>query len=346
MRNLSIAIAILGLTACHAGQSPGEDPPDAAGVPDAAATWIRDPGLEGEPFRLDDPGCVETADRITCLSLPYSVVGDTTLHLDLFAPLAARTSRVPTLRDVHGGGWSLGSAAAISPDDVNRYLARGYAVVSIDYRLTLEHGQVSGVVFPMDLQDVKTAVRWLRAKAGGFVDGDRIVAYGFSAGAHLVAMLGATASVAAFEGRGDPAIASTVAGVVGLSTPIDFHLFVPTNPALDDSCAPQPPGQDPQQAISWLMGIDVAELANPVNDAMLTSLSPITYLDATSPPMVVFAGTCDQTVPYLGAVDLQALGLPQIEVFISEGARHGGTLAVPEARPTLDAFLAARLGAP
>jgi hypothetical protein len=136
-----------------------------------------------------------------------------------------------------------------------------------------------------------------------------------------------------------------VKGIVALSAAIDFHLFVPQNPPLDSSCAPQDPAtQTPQEAVPLLIGGDIND---PNNSQKLTDLSPMTYLSPSSAAMLFFAGTCDQTVPYHGAEELaevaQQRGVSQVSAFVSVGATHGGTLGSPEAKQRLSEFLTAQL---
>jgi dienelactone hydrolase len=72
-----------------------------------------------------------------------------------------------------------------------------YAVANINYRLS-QHA-----VFPAQIEDCKTAIRWLRANAKKFgLDPDHIGAWGPSAGGHLVALLGTTGGVKELEGTG------------------------------------------------------------------------------------------------------------------------------------------------
>ena len=355
MHHTTLGVCLFLATSHLAGCHPDSEPPASGTSPDASvssdaptsdsSSWIADPGLVGPPFQLNDATCVDSGSQIKCVDVVYSQVGGVSLHLDLYAPPAARTQRVPAIMYLHGGGWSLGSYH--NPGlAIERYVAAGYAVVSVEYRLTLKGGTPTGYVFPADIQDVKTAVRWLRTKGSGLIDGDRILGYGFSAGAHLAMLLADTANVGAFEGRGDPAVPSTVKGIVALSPAIDFHLFIPQNPPLDASCPPQDPvNQTPIEAISLLIGADCTD---PQNADALTALSPLTYLDASSAAMLVFSGTCDQTVPYRGAVDFaeqaSALGIDQIDVEIVEGAFHGGTLGTADSKAALESFIANQLG--
>src|SRR5947209_12678438 len=101
--------------------------------------------------------------------------------LDLYLPPSERP--LPLIIWVHGGGWQNGSKAGGGP--ALRMAGRGYAVASINYRL-------SGMAtFPAQIEDVKAAVRFLRANARKYnLDPDRFGAWGGSAGGHLVALLG------------------------------------------------------------------------------------------------------------------------------------------------------------
>jgi acetyl esterase/lipase len=314
--------------------------------PDApAATGTPDPGLDGAPFTFADPACVDAGDRIDCTDVVYSVVEGVSLHLDIHAPATAKTGKVPAILYLHPGGWSIGSYHQTSQVPIAEQLQRGYAVVTAEYRLTLDADRMpSGITFPENLRDAKTAIRWMRIKGKDVIDPDRIVAMGASAGAHLASLIAVTPDRAELDGRGDPAVSTAVKAFVGMATVIDFHLFVPSNPPLDADCPSQSPGQDPQQGVSWLIGGDVAD---PADDAVLTSLSATTYLGETTPPMLTFAGTCDQTVPYEGAVHLAEraaeLGLGQVEAVIVPGAFHNTTLDQPDAKRRFDAFLDAQL---
>lgn len=357
MRTTLVLAISFSLAACSGKGDDGTDPgsPDATPppppIPDAG-DYIHDPGLEGAPFSLDDPACVDGPNKITCSEITYSVVDEpdpgTTLELMLYLPSVARTTRVPVIVYIHGGGWLSGDYhdPGLTLDD---YLAAGYAVADVEYRLTTYHGDPdmpTGITFPQNLQDVKTAVRWFRTKGSGFIDPDRILIYGFSAGAHLASLMATTADVPAFDGRGDPSVPTSVRAAVGLSTPIDFHMFVPENPPLAETCPPQDPpgpGGTPAIGVSLLIGGDFAD---PANSAKLDEVSALTYIGASSAPLQLFAGTCDQVVPYAGAAELVDVGTARgatVSEHLTDGAEHGQTLSTPEARQILNDFLTAQL---
>src|SRR4030067_874060 len=77
------------------------------------------------------------------------------LLLDLYRPQAG-AGRLPVIVSIHGGGWHGGSKEA-SPG--LHFAEFGYAVVSVEYRLTGE------AAFPAQIADCQAAARWGRGAA-------------------------------------------------------------------------------------------------------------------------------------------------------------------------------------
>ena len=104
--------------------------------------------------------------------------------------------------------------------DLSRFFAeRGFAMVSIDYRLSDES------VFPAPIEDVKTAVRWIRSVADTFaLDSDHVCLWGSSAGGHLAACA-ALSSAEQFQGSEHLSYSSAVQAVVDGYGPVDFSLI-------------------------------------------------------------------------------------------------------------------------
>lgn len=119
-------------------------------------------------------------------------------RLDLATPAAETDELRPALVIVHGGGWRAGSKEVdVYQKMMTDYAEKGYVTINVEYRLTGE------APFPACIEDVKCAVRWLRAHAEEYgVDPDRIGAYGHSAGAHLALMLAMVPKSAGLEGDG------------------------------------------------------------------------------------------------------------------------------------------------
>ena len=111
----------------------------------------------------------------------------------------------------------LGAGEIKHTNNPKEYLKDGYAGASLNYRLS-QHA-----LFPAQLEDVKAAVRWLRANAETYrLDPNRFAAWGSSAGGHLVAMLGTTGDVAEFEVGENLKMSSRVQAVVDYFGPTDF----------------------------------------------------------------------------------------------------------------------------
>lgn len=114
--------------------------------------------------------------------LVYATPGEETLKLDLYLPSDAPKRRLPCILWVHGGGWKAGSKDRCPGVWL---VPEGYVVASMDYRLIPAHR------WPAQLDDLRAAVRWLKVNADKYgIDPKRIVAWGGSAGGHLVSVLG------------------------------------------------------------------------------------------------------------------------------------------------------------
>ena len=126
-------------------------------------------------------------------TLTYASRGGQDLVLDLYLPQKAR-GRLPVIVFLHGGGWS-GGTRTTGPDFKRFFAQDGFAVASIEYRLT------PSITFPSNVEDVKTAIRWLRANHDTYgLDPGRIGIWGTSAGGHLAAIAG-LAPRGTFEGE-------------------------------------------------------------------------------------------------------------------------------------------------
>ena len=136
--------------------------------------------------------------------------------LDLAMPENFGTTPRPAIVIVHGGGWRAGSKKdLVYRDLLLDYAFQGYLTVSVEYRFDQE------TAFPACIEDVKCAVRWLRAHAKEYnIDPDRIGAFGHSAGAYLVLMLAMSSDNKSLEGDGGwNEYSSKINAVVGGSTP-------------------------------------------------------------------------------------------------------------------------------
>jgi acetyl esterase/lipase len=225
------------------------------------------------------------------------------LELDLYAPIG---DPAPVILFVHGGGWRMGTRKVFvptlrdwRPSPFHRLVAAGFAVASIDYRLSAE------AVFPAQLDDVKAAVRWLRLRAGELgVDATRIVAWGESAGGHLAALLGLAR---------DPS--SAVAGVVDWYGAADLTTLAAQAPPNAIARSDAPDSRESQ-----LIGAPLGEALELARRA-----SPVTYVHPDAPPFHIAHGDADRFVPAAQsrqlAAELRGAGVP-VEFEEVPGADH------------------------
>ena len=203
----------------------------------------------------------------------YGHAGGEDLQLDLFAPKDA-SGPLPAVVIVHGGGWTKGSHDLLRPL-AGLLAAQGYVAATVGYRLAPRHK------FPAQIQDVKCAVRWLRANAVRYqIDSDHIGALGFSAGAHLTLLLGLTEASDGLEGDGgNLEQSSRVQAVINISGPTD--LTRPEWPELT------------RALLFDLMGGSREQLPG-----LYRAASPLTYVHRGAPPVLTIHGTADPVVPY------------------------------------------------
>src|SRR5687768_12543691 len=158
----------------------------------------------------------------TKYDLPYVENGKSSQSLDLFIPAGATADKpLPLVVWIHGGGWRQGDKARCLALPL---LAHGYAVASINYRLSGE------AQFPAQIHDCKAAIRWLRANAKEHgIDADRIGVWGSSAGGHLVALLGTSGDVKELEGElGNAGVSSRVQAVCDFFGPAELSSVTTT----------------------------------------------------------------------------------------------------------------------
>ena len=150
-------------------------------------------------------------------TLKYASPDGVDLLLDLYFPQGA-PQPLPLIVFLHGGGWSQGTRTT-GPDFKRFFAQDGIAIAAIDYRLT------PAVTFPKNAEDVKTAVRWLRANAATYnLDPRRIGLWGTSAGGHL-ATLAAVTRGGLFEGEGNLEQSSAVQCVLDAYGPVLFAVM-------------------------------------------------------------------------------------------------------------------------
>jgi acetyl esterase/lipase len=244
----------------------------------------------GAPAGAEDP--VPPPDEVRIeRAIVFGKGGEVDLLLDLYRPPKRFEGARPGIVWIHGGAWRAGTRGAMA-DFATELAKAGFVGASVDYRLVPAHP------FPAAVEDVKCAVRWMRAKAADLgVDPDRIAAIGTSAGGHLALMAGLADEKAGLEGKGGhEGTSSRVQAVVSGFGPADLRGMA---------------GRRPETAFAA---------------GREAEASPVTHASADDPPVLLLHGTEDPTVAFAQseamAKALEAVGVSATLV-PARGAGHG-----------------------
>ena len=231
----------------------------------------------------------------------YSTTDGVDLKMDIYYPEFA-TGAVPAVIYIHGGAWIQGDKTeGAGATEIPELRSRGYLVAAVNYRLAPQYK------FPAQIEDVKCAVRFLRANAAVYgIDPEHIGAWGGSAGGHLVALLGTTDASAGFEGScGYADESSRVQAVVDMFGPTDLKAL--------------------SQAVGSRFLLALFGTVNR-NSNIVKRASPITWISDDDPPFLILHGENDDLVPISQSEILYnrliAEGVPATLVIV-ENAGHG-----------------------
>lgn len=232
--------------------------------------------------------------------VPFASPAGKSLLLDLHVP--AGRGPFPAVIVVHGGGFDMGDKRSFVTPLFEPLTAAGFAWFTINYRLAPE------AKFPEPVQDLESAIRWVKANAAVYrVDPARIALVGESAGGYLVSYVGThptpetrVAAVVPFYAPNDPA---------GMMEQIRLH------PEQFDS-AKSRQHANRGGGMRFFDG----------GPERLREMSPLAAVRPGLPPFLCIHGDADEQVPYSQSVlmrdALQAAGVP-CRLITVEGGRHG-----------------------
>lgn len=181
----------------------------------------------------------------------YKTVDQENLTVDVYTP--TKKGLKPAVIVVHGGGWKSrsGDMSGICKD----LAEAGFVAFNVTYRLAPKN------LFPKPLADVKDSITWVQAHASKYqVDPSLISGWGYSAGAHLILMVGLNP---------DTGLKSIVSG----GTPADLTVW---------------PNSD---MVNGLLGVTYKE-----NPALWKKASPVNLVEKKSPPVFLYHGVFDKLV--------------------------------------------------
>ena len=224
-------------------------------------------------------------DIVVLRDVPYRDGPSRHWRLDLAMKQDLTGKPRPGIVVVHGGGWIDGDKSSFvfkdrtSPANIVDFAKLGFVAVMINYRLSTE------APFPAALEDCKCAVRWLRAHAKEYnLNREHIGAWGNSAGGHLALMLGMVGRDAGLEGDGPfQEESSLVQACASDSGPIDM-----LHQARDSQIG--------EVVKRFLGGPPEGERV-----AAYKRASPLSYIKADTPPLLLIYGVSDLQIPIVNA---------------------------------------------
>jgi acetyl esterase/lipase len=215
-------------------------------------------------------------------------------QLDVYEPTSSvPAGGRPVMIAIHGGGWRRFNKTGFGERIASAFVSQGYVVVAPNYVLSAPDVPS----WPMNLEDVQAAVRWVRTNAVALdLDPNEITAIGESAGANLAALLGTYS-----PGAGLAAVDS----VIALSTPTSLAVLYDQSPLAG-------------LAVKQFLGGTPAQVP-----ASYAAASPIDHVAPGDPPMLLVQGRQDPLIPMSQSVAmahaLAAAGVPHQLILVNGG---------------------------
>lgn len=209
-------------------------------------------------------------------------------NLDIHLPNVEKAS-YKAIIVIYGSAWYADNAKQMGFQSLGKPLTEsGFAVISINHRSS------GDAVYPAQINDVKAAIRFIRANADKYkIDASFIGITGFSSGGHLSALAGTTNNVKKFKvGKKTVDIEGTVGNYLKVSSKVNAVVdwFGPIDFTRMDNCSKPKDDKSPEAAL--IRG-------NPADNLdMLALISPMTFINKKNPHFLVIHGEADTVVPH------------------------------------------------
>ena len=259
------------------------------------ARHVKVPGLH---TRRNSQPAVQIERNIT-----YTLADGRPEQLDVYVPGSSPPpGGWPVIVAIHGGGWRRLDKSQYGPRIASAFVPAGYAVVAPNYPLSAP----GAPTWPLSLEDLQTALRWVRQSAGTFhFNSTRIAAMGESAGANLANLLGTSSGSSGSNGSENSA---AVEAVISFSAPTDLASLYAESPLVGKAVA------------QFLGGTPTAIPAN------YRAASPVDQVQANDPPTFLVHGADDPLVPPSQSQEMAAAltqaGVPNRLVLVPGGGHN------------------------
>ncbi|HKW29840.1 MAG TPA: alpha/beta hydrolase [Verrucomicrobiae bacterium] len=286
-------------------------------------------GSPAQPVLTNAPAALETlpadspyGEATVKRNIPYVSHPTTNQNFDLYLPRKHGVRPFPLVIWMHGGAWLTGSKEW---DNVKYLVQHGYAIASIDYRYSPE------APFPAQIQDCNAAMNFILAHAADYgVDARRFVVGGGSAGGHLALLLGLARQEREFGAN--PAIKPLA--ILDFFGPTDLNGMAADLEAIHA-----------QRGIATWQDAGPKLLGAPLDQAAARAkaASPITYVSAAAPPVLILQGDEDDLVPVAQSqrlhVALNRAGVDNELIMVHKAGHDGPMFSAPRIQPGIIDFL-------
>lgn len=297
-----------------------------------------------EPYSVQDfPESGATSDRMEVLNIAsdttqvtyvndvkYITRDGVDLALQIIVPKHGK-GLLPCIVYVQGSAWMKQNVYANLPQ-LAQFAKRGYVIAMVEYRPS------SVAPFPAQVQDAKTAIRFMRRNAEKYrIDTNNLFIWGDSSGGHTSLMVGLTQNNPELDTEAYEEFSTKVNAVVDFYGPTDIAQMNYEPSVMDHIGAESPEGK-------LIGGKNVLE-----NKELAARTNPINYINdsATAAPILIIHGSKDRLVPFKQSV-LLANALERknyrYEFYQLKGANHGTSeFWTTDIFEIVDAFLKANL---
>ena len=263
----------------------------------------------------------------------YSKAGGEELPMTLLLPwnlddVNIKAEKKPLIVFVQGSAWTTPDREFEIPQ-LSAFARSGYIVATIEHRSAL-----NGHAFPAFLQDVKCAIRYLRANADQYgIDSERVAIWGTSSGGNAALLVGLTGDVSEYKTEEYAEYSDKVCAVVECFGPTDL-------PAMSGMTEDEEPAiSDINYIMAGLCGGEMDKLPE-----VMIEMSPVNHVvkGKEVPPFMLLHGDSDTIVPYSQMTSLFDKMVEceyDVEAWKIEGADHEGTFWSQEVYDLIGEFL-------
>jgi len=247
----------------------------------------------------------------------YASDGMESHNMDIYLPKEQK-NKCQAIIVIYGSAWFSNNAKAMASASIGTPLLNaGYAVISINHRSSTE------AIWPAQIQDVKAAIRYVRANAARYdIDPSFIGITGFSSGGHLATFAGVTNGVKTLT-AGDVTvdIEGTVGDYLSAGSHVDAVVdwFGPVDMARMSNCEAPNDASSPEAVL-------IGKKDPRHEPDWVKLISPINFVDEDDPKILIIHGDADNVVPHCQSLYLKTAydraGVEAIFISVPDG-EHG-----------------------